>query len=1023
MKILFFSLAFIISTHLQGQSPVLSVMDMADSSKAYITKGNYDKAAFWAKKGIEENLLIDFSQYKITSEQYKSYLYLHTTLATIYGSFQQKYAAAYPIYEKIWSLNKRANNELDMSSRLAIDGMIMTAKQAKLPKKEVHAYKKAIELCDYKITHYTKSNLPAYLQMTYNEKDYYSRMGLSVCQLHQIHEEYLFFANSLQTTLQQTNKTNTSEYLESIAAHISHYIQSGNYTKARIYIVEGEQLLKKNPSLVNTNGNMFFSKNTALYYRNTGDFNTAAEKYLTLIDVSRRLYGENNQNLGTFYNELAQLYTEMRYFKTADEFYEKSLRAYAKTQGVNSNNYEATQVMQINNNIAQLWNQSNQDPPTEFKETYLNKLELDCKRMLATKARRFGTNHVEYANTLVLLSSFYTVTHDYINALDCTEKALNIREQFMSKNSQSYRKLLFEYAQLAELTGDIDLSAQSFRAFNTLTLQHLKLSYAGMNEQQRNQLLKTIIYDFYVFNNFIHRNVDAYPELAEDLLNNNILLKGLSLETSISIKSKIQQSGDTSLLDLYNQWLELRNQLIAYQDWTPSQLQNKGINLDAIQTAIEQKSTQLALSSATLQQSLNSTMTYNYTTMKQQLKTGEATIEFVHAPYRTDEYQPFEDFYYALITKPNEPLPILVKLGYANQFVQLLKPEVTASSSNYISDKVEGEYLYELLWQPIDYYLEGVQKIYLSPSGILHKVAFNALLSDYSSEKRLLEDYDLHYLSSMRDFFSLKHFSTRPTDSLTQITLVGGVDFGTDEVKPQAVDSSAQKRAHAGSFTYLYGTKLEVNNIAQALEKKNKRSIVTQKLLAKDAQEAAIKHLTGNQAPHILHIASHGFFFEKDFEWNNCQQCKLSKIGRQSALFRSGIALADANAGWAVDYSDESSKLSQKEDGILTAYEVSNMNLSNTELVILSACETGRGDISNTEGVMGLQRAFKIAGCDKMILSLWKVPDKQTSELMTYFYQFYANGIDIPTAFRKAQLKMAKLYDNPYYWAAFVLTE
>jgi len=72
---------------------------------------------------------------------------------------------------------------------------------------------------------------------------------------------------------------------------------------------------------------------------------------------------------------------------------------------------------------------------------------------------------------------------------------------------------------------------------------------------------------------------------------------------------------------------------------------------------------------------------------------------------------------------------------------------------------------------------------------------------------------------------------------------------------------------------------------------------------------------------------------------------------------------------------------------------------------------------------MGLQRAFKIAGCKQMILSLWKVPDEQTAELMTLFYAAYAKGVAIPVAFRQAQLTMSKRYDNPYYWAAFVLIE
>jgi CHAT domain-containing protein len=101
------------------------------------------------------------------------------------------------------------------------------------------------------------------------------------------------------------------------------------------------------------------------------------------------------------------------------------------------------------------------------------------------------------------------------------------------------------------------------------------------------------------------------------------------------------------------------------------------------------------------------------------------------------------------------------------------------------------------------------------------------------------------------------------------------------------------------------------------------------------------------------------------------------------------------------------------------------MNLSNTELVVLSACETGLGDIEGNEGVYGLQRAFKIAGAKYLIMSLWKVSDQSSRELMTDFYQqWLGEGLTIPDAFRKAQGNMKWKYpDAPYHWAGFILVE
>lgn len=129
------------------------------------------------------------------------------------------------------------------------------------------------------------------------------------------------------------------------------------------------------------------------------------------------------------------------------------------------------------------------------------------------------------------------------------------------------------------------------------------------------------------------------------------------------------------------------------------------------------------------------------------------------------------------------------------------------------------------------------------------------------------------------------------------------------------------------------------------------------------------------------------------------------------------MILAGGNYAWAGNKPVEG-----VEDGIVTAYEISQLNLSNTELLVLSACETGLGDVKGSEGVFGLQRAFKMAGVKKMIVSLWQVPDKETAELMISFYSNWFKGKTIKDAFAQAQAEMRKKY-SPFYWAAFVLVE
>ena len=110
-------------------------------------------------------------------------------------------------------------------------------------------------------------------------------------------------------------------------------------------------------------------------------------------------------------------------------------------------------------------------------------------------------------------------------------------------------------------------------------------------------------------------------------------------------------------------------------------------------------------------------------------------------------------------------------------------------------------------------------------------------------------------------------------------------------------------------------------------------------------------------------------------------------------------------------------------DGLLRADEIQYMDFSGCKMVVLSACETGLGFNENSEGVYGLQRAFKLAGVDKILMSLWKVSDYHTSELMKSFYLNIASGMAIEKALRDAQDTIRAEYTSPLYWGGFVLLD
>jgi CHAT domain-containing protein len=189
----------------------------------------------------------------------------------------------------------------------------------------------------------------------------------------------------------------------------------------------------------------------------------------------------------------------------------------------------------------------------------------------------------------------------------------------------------------------------------------------------------------------------------------------------------------------------------------------------------------------------------------------------------------------------------------------------------------------------------------------------------------------------------------------------------------------------------------------------------TEVYLQQSAKEDAVKQI---KQPDVLHIATHGFFLA------NVNKNKEKVFGieadkaKEMPMLRSGLMFAGAEA---TAQNVKSTEISTENNGIFTAYEAMSLNLNNTKLVVLSACETGLGEIKSGEGVYGLQRAFQIAGTETLIMSLWKVADEQTQELMTLFYQKWLTTNNKHTSFIEAQKELKKKYPEPYYWSAFVL--
>ena len=317
--------------------------------------------------------------------------------------------------------------------------------------------------------------------------------------------------------------------------------------------------------------------------------------------------------------------------------------------------------------------------------------------------------------------------------------------------------------------------------------------------------------------------------------------------------------------------------------------------------------------------------------------------------------------------------------------------------------------IYQLIWAKIESEFEQLPKIktvYYAPTELLHLIPFVGI----GNESGVLgKRYQMIQLSTVG---KLIHGLSEPDWNTT--VLYGGIEYQldtsvfTDSIQKNDVNADFTKTDYI--WSYLPGTESEIRTIQKILIKKDKNVQVYSSSIA---TENAIKSMSGH-SPAVLHLATHGFFYSESDE-------KKNNVFSESKdpLLRSGLILAGANHAWVNGMNPY-----QTEDGILTAAEISVLDLSNTDLVVLSACETGLGDITKTEGVYGLQRAFKMAGVDIIIMSLWQVPDQETAEFMSLFYSKWSKGMGVRESFRYAQNKMYKKYPNdPNKWAGFILLE
>jgi CHAT domain-containing protein/Tfp pilus assembly protein PilF len=853
------------------------------------------------------------------------------------------------------------------------------------------------------------------------------------------------------------------------------YTNLGQYSKAEPLYIKALDIRRKS---YDSNRAEYAStlNNLAILYFDLGFYTKSEELYIEALKIKKELYGSEFPDYATTLNNLAILYFSLGNFVKAETLYIEVLNIRKNILGTDHPDYA-----QSLNNLAALYfkeeNYTKAEPlyleAAQIRKKVLDSIHPDYAQSLNNLAllyeklgnyikaeslyieveniwkKTLGPSHPEYASFLNNFALLYYKNNNYAKALQLYFEALHIREKSLGTNHPDYTSSLNNIAVLYNNIGEFDKAEQYYLLANKNLNHQIDYCFSFLSEKEKEQFLDhNISFYFERYNSFFFKRREVNPSVIGISYDNELAHKGMLLHSNKSLRQAVYGSGDSVIINTYKRFIDIHIQLSSLYT-TP--LSERKKNIDSLENVANILEKELIGKEKGMSgiENITKLTKVKWQDIQKNLEHDEVAIEFVNFHYY-DKRWTDSTFYCALILRKDYSYPRMIYLFQEKQLQEIISTSEATDNANYInklynfttnqaSTTNKSAYqnlIYQLIWQPIDSLLIGIRTIYLAPSGLLNRVAFNAIPVNDSTF--ISDKYHLNILSSTSLLLQTNITKTNISNGNSAL-LYGGIEYDIDSTEmitlsKHYLKSDLENPANRTvfipenkrglSWSYLPGTLTEVTNINNIFKSK---LISVTCYTGKEATEESFYHVSDNgKSPEIIHIATHGFFFPEtkpgkiEMEKIAFRGGILNESGfifSENPLFRSGILLAGANRIW-----ENSSSIPGVEDGTLTAYEVSNMNLSNTKLVVLSACETGLGDINGSEGVYGLQRAFKIAGVQDIIISLWQVPDAQTSELMQLFYSNCMKGMTINEGFRTAQQTMRKKYD-PFYWAAFVLAE
>lgn len=568
------------------------------------------------------------------------------------------------------------------------------------------------------------------------------------------------------------------------------------------------------------------------------------------------------------------------------------------------------------------------------------------------------------------------------------------------EKSKKYAEAIGYLANLEGAMGYTDSGSRHYRHAAELMLDAARCEMRLASSAERESRWNDISSIFWAMAAFGINNNLTHDEFSLAAYNALLFSKGQLLSSEKSWESAIYASADPQLIEQYQRLLRLRSKLSESSD-TDTQLDTAFAEMNAIDHRLTKRLNDMGLNEPA------DTLTFKDVTSS--LQPGELLVDFADYWLPGDRRQ-----YVAYLMGNGWEYPRLIPVTTSDSIDALLK-KVNRKPDRLYESRHSADML-RLFWNPLLPYADTARRIYVIPSGDIHQIAISSIpMPDGST---LGDKHEIIRLTSAKEVVAIR--DNRQLNKRATAALFGDIDYDVDiiDMKAQsrryllpAFDSNRGNDMLRGDSTFkkLRYSSQEVTEIGRILAHNNVNVNFYTKL---NGSEEAFMSLSGN-APDMMLMSTHGFYYTPSHAPSHTALAR-----RDDIMYLTGLVMSGGNAEWTGRDLPDGVR-----GGLLTSDDISHLDFSATGLVALSACETACGQATN-DGLYGLQRAFKKAGAQTLVMSLWQVSDLVAKEFMIRFFDnLPSSRWDKRDAFNKAKAAIRAAYPEPFYWAAFIMVD